>query len=507
MNRFSLFVFLCLFSVCTYAGGYNVKTSSIISQPGMEVLGEHNGSWYAIVFETPGNLNKPPQYRIFRYSAGFSNCKTSVLYPSFGEKTFYLRAAIINNKVAMFYSRCELRADEQAMMDKREGRAVMSSIERQDFDINTLEPIGDAKVIFDHNDDFFTSSGIDIAQSNDGSKAIVLIKPYYKYQKYKVVITDETTGTEKSSTHTFKELKQYLKFQRVGINNEGLVYMLAKVRDDIITISSDKPKAPYHLFALDANSKMPLVADFNPAEAGAKYTAEPMTAVLNNGEFVLVTDGFSDEARTVFTSETVTKFNAQLSKTGSREVTPSDKLLPAVQQYHTFKGGKEFTNLHTQGILPMQGGNFMWLTEYQSKVESAVKNTPAQMEHSYMITFRFDENLAVKKQNFIHKKQISSTIDYAFSAQAFYKGNDVFLFYNDNWESDEEHSLNLKCTRLPLEGDSETKKVMNTSSDFFISMDDLFVGDNNTVLFQVIHLVDFGDVTKEIKLLEVTVNE
>lgn len=506
MKRTSLlFLYFILAANILLAGSFDVKTSSIISQPGIEVLGEHNGSWYAIVFETPGNLNKPPQYRIFKYSAGFTNCKTSVLFPSFGEKTFYLRAAIINNKISMFYSRCELRADEQAMMDNREGRAVMSSIERQDFDANTLEPLGDAKVIFDHKDDFFTSSGIEVSQTEDRSKTAILIKPYYKYQKYKVLISDAASGEDKANIFSFKELKLYLRFQNVGINTEGQVFVLAKVRDDVITIQSDKPKAPYYVFAFNKESKEPLQAEYNPV-AGGKFTTEPQLVILKNGEALIATDNFSDEAKTAFTHVSIVKYNGQLSRTGEKQITPSEKLIPSVQQHHTFKSGKEFTHLHTQGILPLANGGFMLLTEYQAKVVSADKTIPAKTERSYIIAFRVDENMAVKKQNFISKKQISATVDYAFSAQAVCKGNDVLVFYNDNWESDEEHNLNMMCARLPQEGESETKKVMNTSSDFFISMQQMHKAANSRVLFQVIHLVDFGDVTKEIKLLEVTLN-
>lgn len=506
MKRTSLLLLCCILAAkILFAGSFDVKTSSIISQPGIEVLGEHNGHWYAIMFETPGNLNKPPQYRIFKYSAGFANCKTSVLFPSFGEKTFYLRAAIINNKISMFYSRCELRADEQAMMDKREGRAVMSSIERQDFDANTLEPLGDAIVIFDHNDDFFTSSGIEISQTEDRSKTAVLIKPYYKYQKYKVLISDAASGKDKASIFSFKEMKLYLRFQSVGVNSDGRVFIMAKVRDDIITIQSEKPKSPYYIFGVDKDSKEPLQAEYNPV-AGGRFATEPQLVILRSGEALIAADNFSDEARTVFTHVSVVKYNGQLSKTGEKQIAPSEKLIPSVQQHHAFKAGKEFTHLHTHHILPLANGGFMLLAEYQNKIISADKTIPAKTERSYIIAFRVDENLAVKKQNFLSKKQISATVDYAFSAQAVCKGNDVLIFYNDNWESDEEHNLNLMCARLPLEGESETKKVMNTSSDFFISMQQMHKAANNRILFQVIHLVDFGDITKEVKLLEVTLN-
>lgn len=489
-----------------YCTGFDVKTSSVIAQPGMEILGEYQDNWYAIVFETPGNLNKPPRYSLLRYSSGFSNGKTSKLYPSFGEKTFYLKSAIINNKISMFYSRCELRADEESMMNKQEGRAVMPVIERQDFDINTLEPVGDAVVVFDHNDDYFSASGIDIVQSDDKSKTVVLIKPYYKYQKYKVVITDNTAGLETAKTFDFKELKEYLKFVSVGVNNNGQVYAVAKVRDDVITYQPEKKekKVAYHLFSINKDTKEPAMADFNP-EGG--HVSEVQMAVLGNGDMILANDCFADEALSVFTGVSVVKFNEQLAQTGQRVITPSEKLIQLAAQYHTFSKGREFSNVELQRVLPLEGGNFMLLAEYHARTRPADKKEVELVERSFVIAFRMDENLAPVKQNFIHKKQVSALVDYAFSVQAYSRGNDVYLFYNDNWENDEEHNMNFKCTKLPAKGDAETRKILNTSNNFFISMANLFMGGKDRILFQEDRLVDYGDITKEVKLLEVTVGE
>ena len=91
------FIFYCLFITGAFASGFDIKTSSVIAQPNVEVLGDLKGSWYAIGFEKPGNLNKPPRYQIFKYATGFKTGKTSILFSSFGEKTLYLRSAFINN--------------------------------------------------------------------------------------------------------------------------------------------------------------------------------------------------------------------------------------------------------------------------------------------------------------------------------------------------------------------------------------------------------------------------
>lgn len=498
---------LSILFVAAYGTGFNIKTSSVISQPNTEVLGEYQGSWYVIGFEKPGNMNKPPQYQIFRYSTGFSDGKISKLYPSFGEKTLYLKSVIMNNKISMFYGRCEKREDEAAMMEKKEGRAVIPVIERQDFDLNTLEPVGDAVVVFNHNDEFFTASGIDIVQSEDKSKVAVVVKPYEKYQKYKVLIGDNTSNSESAHTYSFKDLKEYLRFVSAGVSNTGQVYMVTQVREDILGYRPDKKtEGPaFHLFSVNKDSKEPVKAEYKPGGDGSAYVDDPKLSVLGSGSVILACDRFADKACTILQGIAVAKYDASLSSEGSRNIEPSEQLIPMMEQYHKTVKGNAFANVELQRILPLDGENFMLLTEYHARTNTAVadKNITV-VERSFIISYRVDAALAVKKQNFIHKKQISSLVDYAFSAQAYRKGNDVYLFYNDNWENDEEHNMNLKCTRLPATGDSETKKVLNTSGDFFTSMTEVFFS-GDKVLFQENRIVDYGDVTKEVKLLEVTI--
>ena len=83
---------------------------------------------------------------------------------------------------------------------------------RQDYDVTTLEPVGEPVMIFNEEEEFFSPSGIEIAESSDKSKSAILVKCYYKHQKYKVIITDNNTGEVFSKIYEFKLLKEYLKF-------------------------------------------------------------------------------------------------------------------------------------------------------------------------------------------------------------------------------------------------------------------------------------------------------
>jgi hypothetical protein len=91
------------------------------------------------------------------------------------------------------------------------------------------------------------------------------------------------------------------------------------------------------------------------------------------------------------------------------------------------------------------------------------------------------------------------------SAQAFRKGNDVYLFHNDDWESDDEHGMSLLCSKLAAAGgEPETKKIVHTSDDFFPCMQHVWFNTAGKILISEEKSVDFEDVSREVKLLEVT---
>ena len=83
--------------------------------------------------------------------------------------------------------------------------------------------------------------------------------------------------------------------------------------------------------------------------------------------------------------------------------------------------------------------------------------------------------------------------------------NDVYIFHNDDWEGDGDHGMSLQCTKLMLSGNGpETKKIVHTSDDFFPCMQYIFFNSAGKVLIPEEKSVDFEDVSREVKLLEVT---
>ncbi len=509
MKRNTLAIFCLLIIVYTAnAAGFDVKTISLVDQPNIEILGDYKGQWYAIGFEVGGNLNKPPQYKIIRYNQGLKDGKTSILYPSFGEKAMYLKAGFVNNKISLFYAKCGKREDVTVLLDKREGRKQLPVIMRQDYDPATLEPSGVAEMIFNEEDEFFAPSGIEISKSLDKSKSAVLFKPYYKHQKYKVIITDSKTGEVFAKTFEFKLLKEYLKFYEMKVSNAGEVIIATKVRDDVITLSqtsANKNQVKYFLFSVaKGNDKATQLDLVSPA--GSKYFTDPMLTMLNNGETLLAYDYFSAANDAALKGTSVTKYGAGFSAKGSVDLIPDSKFGANATAYHSFKKGKEFTHLATKQILPLSGNGFVVVTEYHDTIANADKTKAGTVERNYLVTYRVDENMAQKAQHFIEKKQASPQYDYALSVQAFAKGNDACIFHNDNWEADEENNMNLQCTLLPADGSEPvTQKIVNTSGYFFTSMEHLFTASGNKLLFTEERLVDYENVSRERKLLEVTV--
>jgi hypothetical protein len=459
--------FFLFFASNVHCTGFEVKTSSIIDQPNIEVLGDYKGSWYVIGFEKPGNLNKPPRYKIMKYEQGTLEGKTSPLYPTFGEKTLYLKAAIINNKISLFYGKCDRRVEENDLIESREGHRQISAILRQDYDPNTLEPTGEAQTVFDENEDRFSASGVDIAESNDRTKIAMLIKCYYRQQKYKVILTDNERGQLYSRVIEFKPVKDYLKFLRLNVSNDGQVLTECKVRDDVITLSESSQKKGqtlYYFFLLQKNEAVPkLLSITSPAGRGNFFT-QPLTAMLNNGNFVIAYDCFAADGDALLKSTTVAEYGSNFNLVAKKEIVPDSKFIPLAAAYQASKKTIGFPYLETQEILPLEAGSFMLISEYHQNSANPDKTKPGIVERHYIITSALDNKLNLKFTHFIPKKQTTNSLAYAFSARSYRRGNDVYLFHNADWTSDDEHNLNLLCAWIPgLGAEPETKKVLNTS--------------------------------------------
>jgi hypothetical protein len=509
MNRaFLLAIVFWLLSEIVHGTGYDVKTSSIIDQPGIEVLGDYNGSWYVIGFEAGGTLNKPPRYKLFKYAAGFPTCKISSLYPSFGDKTLYLKSALINGKISVFYAVCEKWAEEKDLLDNREGHRQMAQVYRIDYDPNTLEQTAEPKQIFNEADDKFAASGIEITHSPDKSKVAVLVKCYYRQQKYKLILTGGQTGEVYSKVFDWKDLKENLRFQDITVANNGQVYIQTKVRDDIISITQpakDKKVPLYYFFSVDKDGGNPHRAEiFDPVAKGI-CPDQPSISALNSGELLIAYNYRNDAKSPVVKGFSVCKYNNELALVSKKDITADLKLIQAAN----VGGGKRtdgFINTEIRKVLPLEGANFMIMQETRQIAENTDKTQPARHEHSCLYTYFFDDKLELKKSHAIPKKQISTTVGYAFSAQVYNRGNEVYLFHNDDWETDDENGINLFCSRFPAGGgEPETRKIIHTSDNFLTSMEHIYGTANGKLLFTEEKAVEFAGVSREVKLLEVTV--
>jgi hypothetical protein len=76
---------------------------------------------------------------------------------------------------------------------------------------------------------------------------------------------------------------------------------------------------------------------------------------------------------------------------------------------------------------------------------------------------------------------------------------------NADWLADEENNMNLVYTRVAPDGSEPlTQKVVNTSNEFYTRVAQLYAGQGNHVMFREEKIVDFGDITRQVKLLEIT---
>lgn len=496
---------LCFLPLVLLGGGYEIKLSTVMDKPGVEFLGYKNDSWYAIGFEKPGNLNKPPRYTLYKYTMAFKSGKASVLYPSFGEKTYYMLSGFNGHKISMYYALCERRSDEEWMLENRDSRKQLPVVMRQDFDPHTLEPdSAGAQLIFDEKEEYFTCSGLLFAQSPDGSKSALLIKPYYKQQKFKLIITDAKSGNIFSKTYEFKELKEYLQFLQLQVNNSGQAFVVTRVRDDVVSLapsSKNKPQNTYYIFSADAKSTLAEPNKIISPQSGLYYN-NPLTVCSSGGELVVAFDGYADEARTLYKSSALFKIDAQLNVVSKSTLTPGSDVTTQQLAASASKKGREFFKFRSLQIINT-GKGYGLLLEY-TDTTAAQKGVPGITLSGNMLIYETDENMAQKFNWLVLKKQQSATVNYAFGSKLMLKNNELNLFFNADWEADEEHFMNLMHTRLPADGSASiTTKVVKTSDDFFINFSTIWTH-GNRLAFRQEKLVDFEDVGKEIRFLEIT---
>ena len=500
------FCFSCLLPA-VYATGYDVKTSSIIDQPAIEVLGDYNGSWYVIGFEKPNHPDKPARFYILKYAAGFPTAKSSPVYPPFGEKTDYLKAAIVDKKISIFYSRTEHLPDRPNMVDSRDGYKQIPKILRQDYDAITLLPTGEPVVVFDELKEHFAASGIDIAQSEDKSKTAILIKHYFRQSKFKVLLIDNIKDAVSERSYEIKADKDLVNFRHMVVSNTGQIYLEAHTQLDPLHLSAtNKTKPHYYFFSINATAHdEPQMIKISATNVGNPLSNDPTIACLNNGELLVSYDYY---VNTVLKGITLTRYKPDLTISGTHNIVPDAKFITKAAPYQNNKTlGLDY--LATIQLLPLQGSNFMLVTEFHRTTDNKDKVTgitTTLLERHYLITYRFDESMNVTAAHFIDKKQSAHNIGYAFSAQAYRQGNDVYLFHNEDCEADDEHGLALLSTRFPANGtEPVTQKIVRTSEDFFISLEHIYPGPDNRIMFTEEKIVDFSAEGRELKLFEVKV--
>jgi len=489
-----------------FATGFDIKTSSIIDQPAIEVLGDYNGSWYVIGFEKPNHPEKPARFYILKYAAGFPTAKVSPVYPPFGEKTDYLKSAVINGKICVFYSRTEHLSERPDMVDNRDGYKQIPKIMCQRYDPVSLLPSGGPVAVFDETKEHFAASGIDIAQSEDHSKTAILIKHYFRQNKFKVLLFDNNKGPLFERSYDLKTEKDLVNFRHMVVGNNGQIFIEAKTQEDPLhPYTKGKKMLRYYFFSINNQGDEPKMLNLAEDAGGNQYAGDPVIAILSTGELLVSYERFAGDHSPLMTGISIAKYKNDFTVSGAGEITPSAKFITQASAYQTTKeSGLEY--IETRQILPLQDGNFMLLAEYHRTTESKDKTTGANTtltENNYLITYRLDNTMAVTASNFIDKKQSSHSSNYAFSARAYHKGNNVYLFHNDDCECDGEHGLSLFCTTLSATGgEPATQKIVGTSADFFISMQQLYTDQTNRILFTEEKIVDFTSESKELKLLE-----
>ena len=512
MKKFLLFsLFYYSLFPSSYASGFDIKTSSIIDQPAIEVLGDYNGSWYVIGFEKPNHPEKPARFYILKYAAGFPTAKSSPVYQPFGEKTDYLKAAIVDKKICIFYSRTEHLPDRPNMVDSRDGYKQIPKILRQDYDPVTLLPAGEPVAVFDEVKEHFAASGIDIAQSEDQTKTAIVIKHYFRQNKFKVLLIDNITDALFEHRYTLKTDKDLLNFKRIVVSNTGQIFLEARTQEDPLHPNpKDKGGPRFYFFSINktnTDDEVPmLMLSSNTTGSNPLINNDPLIACLNNGQLVIAFDHYIGERSPVLKNISVTGYMPDFTPTASQIITPDAKFMAKAASYQSNRSqGLEY--VEGRQVIPLEGGRFMLIVECRHSTDAKDKVTGIStilFQRDYLLAYRLDESMSIKAADFIDKRQSAHNIYSAFSAQACRQGNDVYLFHNEDCTADDEHGLDLLGTKLPANGtDPITQKILRTSEDFFVSQNHVYTSSTGRILFTEEKIVDFDVESRQLKLLEI----
>ncbi|MDB5283762.1 MAG: hypothetical protein JWO06_2837, partial [Bacteroidota bacterium] len=261
----------------------------------------------------------------------------------------------------------------------------------------------------------------------------------------------------------------------------------------------------YYVFHIEKTGASVKYIDFAFPISRNKYIDVPVIEMLSNGSMLIAYGFFSSDKSNVVKGISISKYDSNFNLLGTNEIVATTDLVALASTTPNAKKENGFPFLELQQVLPLESGGFMLIAEYHRVTDNADKLKPSILERNYIITYRVDDKLVLKGSNFIPKKQSSSKIGYALSTVAYHKGNEVYLVHNDDWTSDAEHDTNLQRTWISAKGTApETTKITHTSDDFFTSMEHIYLRSDGKILLTEEKLVEFENVSREIKLLEVT---
>jgi len=133
--------------------------------------------------------------------------------------------------VSIFYSRCERVVERPDMVDSAmviNRYPNFAAGLRPGYFIASGEPV----TVFDEAVEHFAASGIELAQSDDKSKTAILIKHYFRQQKFKVILIDNSKGPVFEKSFAIKAEKDLINFKHIVVGNDGQMLVEAKTQED-----------------------------------------------------------------------------------------------------------------------------------------------------------------------------------------------------------------------------------------------------------------------------------
>ena len=488
-NLIAPLLLILIFCQAGLASGPTAKMGTVLNSPGkITVIGQVDNTW--VVLDVPDGKYK--YFNVTRYKDGLTDGKTMKMDARWEGQPYYVTAACVGNKISIFYKSFS-----------KGNYSGTPPIYMQNYDVTTLQPIGDAQLLYDKAKDGFTGTMVDIIYSDDHSKTLISI--YGNEAKSKLMVFDKAGKKLYDKPFVFKAEEKKLVFHGFLLSNDGNIMAVAASADASWHWGygiRNGAKVSYYFYTVDIKSGDGKTLKLTSPVSADTYTGDPVAGWLSNGNIAIAYGYYKTKTNAAVEGVHIAKYDPSFKMIAEKDI-PADPAM--VKQANEIEKASidGFDHLKMNEIVPLEGDNFVLVTEYYF---NKTTNQSSFEYCNYGITYRMNDKMDLVAADFIAKQQQGVPLmDFCFSFKSCHVGNDVYVLYNEDFKSKNEDGLQLYALHLPADGSKPAStKLLRTSDHFYTSIADMVEGSNGKVFANALLMKGFYTGNKSMKMVEVS---